>query len=95
MHTGERSESRSVKSFGSGKVSQAPSPALSHGSAGDNRALTGSPTAWGVPCSCYCVIKVGCLKTIGASVSCGAWPFMCTTEKKLTRVYQVTCVFIL
>jgi len=96
MHTGDRSESGSVKSFGSGNMSQTPSPTPSHGSAGDNTALTGSPTAAAVPVdSRYFVIKAGSLKTIEASLSCGAWTFTCNTERKLTRVYKVRCVFIL
>jgi len=96
MHTGDRSESGSVKSFGSGNMSQTPSPTPSHGSAGDNAAMTGSPTAAAVPVdSRYFVIKAGSLKTIEASLSCGAWTFTCNTERKLTRVYQVRCVFIL
>jgi len=45
MHTGDRSESGSVKSFGGGNKSPAPS----HGGAGDNAALPGSPTAWEYP----------------------------------------------
>jgi hypothetical protein len=49
MHIGDWSESGSVKSFGGGNKSQTPSPTTSDGSAGDNTALPGSPTAWGVP----------------------------------------------
>ena len=41
VHTGDRSESGSVKSFGGGSKSQT----QSHGSAGGNTALPGSPTA--------------------------------------------------
>ena len=96
MHTGDRSESGSVKSYGSGNMSQTPSPTPSHGSTGDNTALTGSPTAAAVPVdSRYFVIKAGSLKTIEASLSCGAWTFTCNTERKLTRVYKVRCAFIL
>jgi len=43
--TGDWSESGSIKSFGGGNMSQTPS----HGSAGDNTALPGSPTAWWYP----------------------------------------------
>jgi hypothetical protein len=96
MHTGERSDSGSVKSFGSGNMSQTPSPTPSHGSAGDTTALTSSPTAGGIPVgSRYFVIKAGSLKTIEASLSCGAWAFTCNTDRKMTRVYKVRCIFIL
>jgi hypothetical protein len=96
MHTGDRSESGSVKSFGSGNMSQTPSPTPSHGSAGDNTALTGSPTAAAVPVdSRYYVIKAGSVKAIEVSVSCGAWTFTRHTERNLTRVYKVRSVFIL
>jgi hypothetical protein len=96
MHTGERSDSRSAKSFGSGNMSRTLSPTRSHGSAGDTTALTSSPTAGGVPVgSRYFVIKAGSLKTIEASLSCGAWAFTCNTERKMTRVYKVRCICIL
>jgi hypothetical protein len=96
VHAGERSDSGSVKSFGSGNMSQTPSPTPSHGSAGDNAALTSSPTAGGVPAgSRYFIIKAGSLKTIEASLSSGAWAFTCSTERKITRVYKVRCVCML
>ena len=43
--TGDWSEPGSIKSFGGGNKSQTPS----HGSAGDNAALPGNPTAWEYP----------------------------------------------
>jgi len=96
MHTGDQSESGSGKSFGIGNTSQTPSPAPSYGSAGDNAVLTGSPTAAAIPVdSRYFVIKAGSMETITASLSCGAWTFTRNTERKLTRVYKVRCVFIL
>jgi hypothetical protein len=96
VHTGDRSKSGNVKSFGSENMSQTPSTRLTHGSAGDNAALTGSPTTAPLPVdSRYFVIKEGSLKTIEVSLSCGAWTFTCKTERRLTRVYKVRCVFIL
>jgi hypothetical protein len=91
MHTGDRSESGSIKSFGSGNMSQTPFPTPSHGSAGDNAALTGSPTAAAVSVGArYFVIIAGSLKTIEVSLSCGTWTFTCNTERKLTQVYKVS-----
>ena len=92
MHTGDRSQSRIVKSLGGGNKSKTPS----HGCAGDNTAIAGSPTAWRVLlCSRYIVTEAGSLKTIEMSLSCGTWTFVCNIERKLTRVNQVRCVFIL
>ena len=74
VHTGDRSQSRSVKSLGGGKKSRTPS----HGCAGDNTVLPASPTTWRVLlCSHYFVTEAGSLKTIKMSLSCGAWTFMC------------------
>ena len=82
MHTGDWSQSRIVKSLGGGNNSKTPS----HGCAGDNTVIAGSPTAWRVLlCSCYFVNEAGSLKTIEMSLSCGTW----------TYVNQVRCVFIL
>lgn len=95
-HTGERSDSGSVKSFGSGNLSETPSPTPSHGSAGDSTALATSPTAGVGPVfSRYFVIKAGSLKTIETSLSRGAWAFTSNTERKMTRVFKVRCIFIL
>ena len=92
VHTGAQSQSRSVKSLGGGSKSKTPS----HGCAGDNAALPGSPTTWRVLlCSRYFVTEAGTLKNIKVSLSCGTWTFMCNIERKLTRVNQVWCVFIL
>ena len=92
VHIDSQSQSRSVKSLGGGNKIKTPS----HGCAGDNAALPGSPTVWRVLlCSCYFVTEAGSVKTIEVSLSCGAWTFMCNIERKLTRVNQVRCVFIL
>ncbi|XP_069677317.1 3'-5' RNA helicase YTHDC2-like isoform X2 [Periplaneta americana] len=87
---GERSDSGSVKSFGSGNMSETPSPTPSHGSAGENTTLASSPTVVGSGpiASRYFVIKAGSLKTIEASLSRGAWAFTPNTERKMTRVFK-------
>jgi hypothetical protein len=96
LHTGERSDSGSVRSFGSGNMSETPSPTPSHGSAGDNATLARSPTARGGPViSCYFIIKAGSLKTIEASLSRGVWAFTANTERKVTYAFKVRCIFIL
>jgi hypothetical protein len=96
VHTGERSDSGSVKSFGSGNLSETPSPTPSHGSTGDNTALTSSPTTGaGHVCPRYFVIKAGSLKTVEASLSRGAWAFTSNTERKMTRVFKVRYICIL
>jgi hypothetical protein len=94
--TGDRSQSASVKSFGGGEKNKIPSRMPSHGSAEDNAALPGSLTAAAVPFdSEYFAFRTGSLKAIEASLSCGTWTFMCNTERKLTHVNRVRCVFIL
>ena len=63
----------------------------SHVSAGDNVALPGSPSAWGVH---YFVIAAGSSKTIEASFSCGAWMFTSNTERKMTCEPGEVCLYI-
>jgi hypothetical protein len=94
MYIGERSDSGSVKSFGSGNMSETPSPTPSHGSVGDNTTVASSPTTGGGSVvSRYFIIKAGSLKTIEASLSRGAWAFTSNTERKMTRVFRVRCIF--
>lgn len=93
LHAGERSDTGSIRSFGSGNMSETPSPTPSHGSAGDNTTLASSPTAGGGPVtSCYFIIKAGSLKTIEASLSRGVWAFTPSTERKMIRVFKVRCI---
>jgi hypothetical protein len=88
--TGERSDSGSVKSCGSGNMSETPSPTPSHGSAGDNTAIASSLSAGvGLDCSRYFVIKAGSLKAVEASLSRGAWVFTSNTERRIIRVFKV------
>ncbi|PNF38747.1 putative ATP-dependent RNA helicase YTHDC2, partial [Cryptotermes secundus] len=86
---GERSDTGSIRSFGSGNMSETPSPTPSHGSAGDNTTLASSPTAGGGPVtSRYFIIKAGNFKTIEASLSRGVWAFTPNTERKMIRVFK-------
>jgi hypothetical protein len=77
-------------------MSETPSPTPSHGSAGDNTLLAGSPPVGGGPVtSRYFIIKAGSLKTIEASLSRGVWAFAPNTERKMIRVFKVRRFFIL
>jgi hypothetical protein len=96
LHTGERSDAGSVRSFGSGNMSETPSPTPSHGSAGDNTVLASSPTVSGGPItSRFFIIKAGSLKTIEVSLSRGVWAFAPNTERKIIRVFKVRHFFVL
>ncbi|XP_066993237.2 3'-5' RNA helicase YTHDC2 [Anabrus simplex] len=84
---GERSESGSIKSGGSGNVSEAPSPTPSQSSTGENT-VSNSTSQGSAPDTRYFIIKAGSMKSIEASLSRGVWAFTPSTERKVTRVFK-------
>lgn len=85
---GERSDSGSMKSFGSGNVSDTPSPTPSQSSAGENPVVTNCSS--GSSDTRYFIIKAGSMKIVEASLNKGAWAFTPGTERKLSRVFKET-----